>query len=197
MRKFFSYISSLLIILGMLGFIFSVFLIPLGVITIKNELPITDIQGIVEKNGKIYVGLGMYNRIQTYNSDGKFIEYVKTPNYTKAYDFIIDENGNPQIYVIYTRDKSIEKYIQDDGSQYSIKSKFPIIIEKKDSLGKHIKIKQPFHMAIWGGNFNCWLIAAFGVIIFLILNIKTIIDVQDLNLSKDESTKEILKRIFK
>ena len=181
----------------MLGFIFNVFLIPHGVIKIKNELPNTDIQGIVEKNGKIYVGLGMYNRIQTYNLNGKFIEYVKTTNYSKAYDFIIDENSNPQINIIYTRDKSIEKYIQDDRSEYSIKSKFPLVIEKQDSLGSHIKIKQPFHMAIWGGNFNCWLIAGFGVIIFLILNIKIIINVQDLNLSKDESTKETFKRIFK
>ena len=49
MRKFLSYISILIIFLGMSGFMFNTLLIPSSVITFQNELPISDIQGIIEK----------------------------------------------------------------------------------------------------------------------------------------------------
>lgn len=181
----------------MSGFILNTFLIPQGVVIYNEELPISNIQGIIEKNGKIFVGLGEYNRIQIYNSTGEFMEYIKTSNHSKAYDFIIDENNNPTVNVIFTRDKPIEKYIQNDGSVYKVRSKFPFIIEKQDSLGKHIKIKQPLHMSFWGGSINCWLIGLIGSFLFFITNSNIIMEVQELKISKEARSKEILRRIFK
>lgn len=182
---------------GLLGFIFNTYLIPFSVITLNKELPISNIQGIIEKNEKIYIGLGAYNRIQIYNSKGEFIEYIKTSNHSKAYDFIVDSNGNPITNVIFTREKSIKKFIQEDGSEYIIKSTFPLIIEKNNSQGKHVKIKQPLHMSFWGGSINCWLIGLIGGFLFFITNSNIIMEVQGLKISKEARSKEILRRIFK
>ncbi len=197
MRKILTYISTAIICFGMFGFLFNSILLPLGILTYNEELPITDIQGIIEKNKKIYIGLGEYNRIQVYNSKGKYTEFIKTSNHSKAFDFKIDENNFPIVNVIYTRDNSIEKYIQEDESEYRITNKIPLIIEKIDSQGKSIKIEQPLHMSFWGGSINCWLIGFVGIIIFFSVNGNLLMEIQSLNLSKEEQIKELFKRIYK
>lgn len=196
MRKTLTDIAVLIILFGMSGFLFNTLFVSQGSFIYKGELPLTGIQGIIEKNGKIYIGLGESSRIQVYNLDGKFIEYIKTPNYSKDFDFQIDENGSPTVNVIYIREKSIEKYIQQDGSEYKISSKIPILLEKKDSFGKHIKIRQPLHMSLWGGSINCWLIGLMGVVFFVIINSTIIMNLAGMNITKEERMKLFFKRIF-
>lgn len=197
MRKILTYIATLLILFGILGFLFNTLLLSHGGITFKGELPLTNVQGIIEKNKKIYIGLGEYDRIQVYTLDGKYLDYYKTSNYSKAFDFSIDEIGDPIVNVIYTRDKPVEKYIQEDQSEYKIISRFPITVEKKHSNKKHIIIKQPLHMSFWGGSINCWLIGVIGVFLFFIINSWIIMEVQGLQISKEKKSLETFKRIFK
>jgi len=85
MRRVISYISFALFLFGIFSFLY--ILLSLGWYEYKSELPITDIQGIVEKNERIYIGLGFYNRIQVYDMDGSFLYFIKVNNHTKQFDF--------------------------------------------------------------------------------------------------------------
>jgi hypothetical protein len=194
MRKFFTYFATLLILFGLFGFFFNMFLSQNSVY--NSELPLNSIQGIIEQNGNIYVGLGQYNRIQVYDLNGKFLHFINTSNHTKDYNFKIDEQGNPIINVIYLRKKPIKNYIQNDGSQYFIGNRIPLIIEKKDHLGIHHIIKQPFHMSLWSGVWNPWLIAIFGIFLFFTINSVIMADLDSQNISKKEHMKQFFKRIF-
>src|SRR5436190_16572693 len=95
LKKILTYLALALFIFGILGFIFN-FMVGSGLISIHSELPLFGVQGVVERNNKLYVGLGFYNRVQIYDLNGNYSGYKKTNNYSKDFDFTIDENGNPK-----------------------------------------------------------------------------------------------------
>jgi hypothetical protein len=75
MKRLLNYISTLIIILGILVFIINM-LIGIYIIKINFELPICKIQKIQETNNKIYIGLASYSRIQVYNLNGKYLKFL-------------------------------------------------------------------------------------------------------------------------
>ena len=92
MRKIISILSICLILMGAFGFLLNMF-ISLGFVNVNIELPLEEIQGVVDKNNKIYVELGKFSRVQVYELNGNYILYTATNTNGKDYDFRIDDYG--------------------------------------------------------------------------------------------------------
>ena len=196
-RKILSYIAVLILLLGLLGFFLNG-LISMELFDYKGELPIVGVQGIIEQEGKIYIGLEEYNRVQVYDNLGHYMGYNKVENHGKAYDFSIDNYGIPVITVIYVRYKSPVDFIQSNGDQFRIESQFPLIIEKKEvySIKKNI-ITQPWYASLWAGSIHSWLMGLCGLVIFIAVNIQIILEMGGINGSKEEKIKLFFKKVFK
>ena len=196
-RKILSYIAVLILLLGLLGFFLNS-LMSMDMLEYKGELPIVGVQGIIEQDGKIYIGLEAYNRVQVYDGEGHYMRYIKVENHGKAYDFFIDNSGIPVITVIYVRYKSPLDFIQSNGDHFRIKSQFPLIIEKTTafSITKNC-ITQPWYASLWAGSIHSWLMGLCGLVIFIAINIQIILEVGGSNGRKEEKVKLFFKKIFK
>jgi hypothetical protein len=163
----------------------------------EGELPLTSIQGIVENNDKVYIGLGFYNRIQVYDLDGNYINYIKTNNYSKDFNFTIDNQGQAIVNLIYLQKEKVENYIQKNGTEYFIRQKLPLTINRVNEQGEKTIIKQPLFMTLWAGAVNPWIIGVIGVFIFVLTNSVIISDVFGDNIPKSIKLKFLVSRIFK
>lgn len=162
----------------------------------EGELPITNIQDIQEQNDKIYVGLGAYNRIQVYDLKGKYLDFIKTNNFAKDFDFAVDNEGNAIINVIYLRPGFPKRFPQLNGDRYLKVSQFPLKINKIDEKGERLVIQQPLRMSLWGGTFTPWVIAVICALLFVLINSVIILQVFGSNIPKNEKVKLALRRIF-
>lgn len=185
-----------LIVFGIFGFLYNMTL-SFGGNTFEGELPLTSIQGVVEKNDRIYIGLGFYNRIQIYDLEGDYLNYIKTNTYSKDFDFTIENNGSPSVTVIFVRDEKVSQYIQKDGAEYFVSQKIPLTISRVYNQEEKSIISQPLHMSLWAGPFNPWVIGVIGVFIFGLTNSIIIMDVFGQNIPKNMKTRLLISRIFK
>ncbi len=196
MRKAISYILLAPILFGIASFIFNLMLM-FGIHTYRGELPICNVQGIVEANSKVYVGLGFYNRIQVYNLEGNYLKYINTDNHSKDFDFTIDSLENPIISVIYSqKDRSIN-YLQENGNQYIIETYIPLQIDRISKQTRSNLVRQPWFYFLWGGPIVPWCIAAIGVFLFGLINSLIIMEVFGSSISKEQKLKVLYQQIFK
>jgi hypothetical protein len=196
MKKIITYISLSLILFGIFGFLYNMAL-SFGGKSFEGELPLTSIQGIEENNDKIYIGLGFYNRIQVYDLNGNYLNYIKTNNYSKDFNFTIDNQGQPIVNLIYLQKQKVEKYIQKNGTEYYISQKLPLTINRVNEQGEESIIKQPLFMTLWAGAVNPWIIGVIGVFLFVLTNIVIISDVLGDNTPKNIKLKLLVSRIFR
>ena len=196
MKKIITYISLSLILFGIFGFLYNMAL-SFGGKSFEGELPLTSIQGIEENNDKIYIGLGFYNRIQVYDLNGNYLNYIKTNNYSKDFNFTIDNQGQPIVNLIYLQKQKVEKYIQKNGTEYYISQKLPLTINRVNEQGEESIIKQPLFMTLWAGAVNPWIIGVIGVFLFVLTNIVIISDVLGDNTPKHIKLKLLVSRIFR
>lgn len=196
MKIVFNYISTIIIIFGILGFTFN-WLIGVNLIEFNSELPLCDIQQIQETNNKIYVGLARYNRVQVYNLKGEYVTFIPVNNHIKDFDFTIDSNEHVNTLFIEQNQPSKLKFIQNDNSSYQITSKFPLLISK--TLNNKIVnvISQPWYFNLIGGPINNWLIGLFGVILLVSFNIITIADVFGQNIEYKEKLNILRNKIYR
>lgn len=195
MRKTLSYLLVSILLAAIFTFIFNM-LLSSNNLNFQGELPIADIQDIQEQNDKIYIGLGTYNRIQVYDFKGKYLNYIKTSNFAKAFDFSIDRTGNAKIYVIYKRAGFPNRFPQLNGDRYLKVSQFPFKINKIDENGEHAIIQQPMHMSFWGGTYTSWVIGALCVFLFMLINSVILMEVFGSNMPKNEKVKMAFRKIF-
>lgn len=186
--------------MGALGFLFN-FMIGIGVISIDAELPICGVQGVVERNDKLYVGLGFYNRVQIYDLNGNYSGYKETNNYSKDFYFTVDTNGNPKIEVAYNKD-ALKNLLKSNclGTgciSYKIERQVPFRMVCYGTNNKNIVVQQSFFKSLWSGPLNPWLIAALGVIIFCLTNIFQICQLFAQNSDKQDKLKIFLQEVFK
>ena len=196
MKKIITYISLSLILFGIFGFLYNMAL-SFGGKSFEGELPLTSIQGIEENNDKIYIGLGFYNRIQVYDLNGNYLNYIKTNNYSKDFNFTIDNQGQPIVNLIYLQKQKVEKYIQKNGTEYYISQKLPLTINRVNEQGEESIIKQPLFMTLWAGAVNPWIIGVIGVFLFVLTNSVIISDVLGDNTPKNIKLKLLVSRIFR
>lgn len=195
-RKILTYISTLIFLFGMLGFVLNI-LISMDGCSYMGELPIVRVQGIIEQENKLYIGLAEYNRIQVYDLNGHYERYFKVENYAKDFDFTIDRYGIPSITVLYTRKNTPTFFIQNNGNKYAIKSQLPLILERTDVFTvKQKVIEQPWYWSLWAGSLHSWLLGLCGIIIFVIVNIQIIMELGGNNRSKEENVKLFFKKVF-
>lgn len=192
----FNYISTIIIIFGILGFTFN-WLIGVSLIEFNRELPLCDIQQIQETNNKIYIGLARYNRVQVYNLKGEYVTFIPVNNHSKDFDFTIDRNEHVNTFFIEQNQPSKIKFIQQDNSSYQLTSKFPLIISKTQKNKTFNVISQPWYFNLFGGSINTWLIGLFGVILLVLFNIITIMDVFGRNIDYKEKVKILRNKIYK
>ncbi len=196
MRKIISYVATLILLIGMMGFVLNI-LMSMDICSYVGELPIVRVQGVVEQEDKLYIGLAEYNRIQVYDLNGHYQTYFKVENYGKDFDFTIDRYGIPSIIVVYARKKTPSFFMQNNGNQYSIKSQFPLIVERTDPFTvKQKVIEQPWYWSLWAGSIHSWFMGLCGIIVLVIVNIQIIFELGGDNCSKEEKIKLFLKKVF-
>ena len=100
------------ILLTSIVFLIVVFIISLfGLYPTNVEIPLTNIQGVIVKGNKIYLGIGQpSNRIQSYNLKGEFIENTKVDGGRRQFTFTVDSNGD----IITTQHSIIERNLMVD-----------------------------------------------------------------------------------
>ena len=172
----------------MCGFIYNI-IIANNPHKIDTELPFADIQGIKEFGNKIYVGSGVYRRVQVYNLNGELTKIIDTNNGNKDFDFwVIGENKVKINQIIFNKkDSSIY------DKEYSLSSRFPLTISKN---GYKI-ITQPLHMSFWAGPYTPWLFSAASIFLLMLINSIIIMDVFGSDIPKNKKGREFLKRIYK
>ncbi|MCX8486554.1 MAG: hypothetical protein ORN53_05165, partial [Crocinitomicaceae bacterium] len=89
MKRFLTYLFTLIYLLGILGFLWNFSLAFFGV-KIVGEMPLFDIQRIEERNNRIYVGLGAYKRVQVYDLKGNYLKFIPVHNAYQSYFFSVD-----------------------------------------------------------------------------------------------------------
>jgi hypothetical protein len=197
MRKIGKIISTILVIIGFVGFLSGSYFYGENV-----EIPLGDINGfVVDKDDNIYVGCAFYERVQVYNKEGKFIKNWPIEAYggmfymsksEKDEILITTARGDDQILYNKNGKKLSEKNIDhqtfmesendwrtftaDNGIEYEIKGS---LIQKIVKLNpEKTIINQSILLQLIKGPFNVWFLAVFGGVIGYF--------------TKDESTKNIL-----
>jgi hypothetical protein len=72
MKRIFNYCATAILVFGCITFLFNL-LFGISGRQLNREMPLHAIQKIQEVNGKIYIGLRSYNRIQVYDLQGKYL----------------------------------------------------------------------------------------------------------------------------
>ena len=80
MRLFFNWILLFIVFSGILCLPMFM-LINIGVFKPDFQLPLYAITEIIEKDDKVYVGLGEYNRIQVYDTQGNYLNKITSVRY--------------------------------------------------------------------------------------------------------------------
>jgi hypothetical protein len=131
-----------MILMGAFGFLLNM-IISLGFVNVNMELPLEEIQGVVEKNNKIYVGFGKYSRVQVYDLNGNYIKYIATYTNGKDYDFRIDKDDIVFTQIAYFRNV-ITSYLDDHSIVFTTEGKYPYEIVCYTHNTRHITIKQSY-----------------------------------------------------
>ena len=128
--------------------------------------------------------------------EGKYLNFIKTNNFAKAFYFFVDNEGNTRINVIYSRPGFPEKFPQLNGDRYLKVSQFPLQINKIDENGERLVIQQAFHMSFWGGTITPWVIAMICAFLFVLINSAIIMEVFGSSIPKNEKVKLAFRKIF-
>lgn len=193
-RLILTYLVTILFLIGFGSFVLNI-ANGINLITINNELPLDDIQNIIEKNDKIYIGLGRANRVQVYNYNGKFLYFNHTDNYSKDYDFFIDSNEQLSIKVIYLRKIEVKEFKQENGNIYKISSFLPITLSKNNNE----IIIQPWYYSLFGGIFEAFTpnaIILISMLLILHTNIFIFMRVFSMKISPNEKRIQLLKELY-
>lgn len=193
MKRFLTYLFTLIYLLGILGFLWNFSLAFFGV-KIVGEMPLYDIQRIEERNNRIYVGLGAYKRVQVYDLKGNYLKFIPVHTDRSSYFFIVDAQEQLEVPKVYPQsaDRLNELFMKD--SDYQITSHFPLVISKKQDGKSTEVIRQTWLYLL--APFNSLLIAGLGGVLIFSLNLITIIDIINLPGDKREKRNEFFKRVY-
>lgn len=193
MKRFLTYLFTLIYLLGIIGFLWNFSLAFFGV-KIVGEMPLFDIQRITERNNRIYIGLGAYKRVQVYDLKGNYLKFIPVHTDRSSYFFIVDAQEQLEVPKVYPQsaDRLNELFMKD--SDYQITSHFPLVISKKHDGKSTEVIRQTWLYLL--APFNSLLIAGLGGVLIFSLNLITIIDIINLPGDKREKRNEFFKRVY-
>ena len=184
MKRIGGIISSILVIIGMVGFWSGSYFYDEN-----TEIPLGDIKGfVVDKENNIYVGSGFYQRVQVYNENGDFIKNwdiealggTFTVNLTDSEEILITTaRGDEQIWFdkngkILSRKKiDNETYEESERDWRTFTTPENVKYEIKGTLFQElirvnpekVIINQNLFLQIIKGPINIWLLVVIGAII--------------------------------
>ncbi|MFY7733980.1 MAG: hypothetical protein ACOVSR_10910 [Bacteroidia bacterium] len=169
MKKIISILSICMILMGAFGFLLNMF-ISLGFVNVNMELPLEEIQGVVEKNNKIYVGQGKYSRVQVYDLNGNYIKYIATNTNGKDFDFRIDDYDIVFTQTAYFRNV-ITSHLDEHSIVFTIEGKYPYEIVCYTHNTRQITIKQRYFKSLVFAYTAQALFTIIGLILFYIANL--------------------------
>jgi hypothetical protein len=188
-------IGHILVVFGLMTFFGGALLSFWGSILPETlEMPFGHAEGIVKtKTGLIYLGLQSYNRVQVYNSSGKFIESKYVDAGTGTFWIKLDENGLVNIYTSrkqkhyvldntnkiiideqYTRNlddyvnkKEANYFKENDSDVYYVSWGYiyPRVIHRNVFGKEHTIISQPLYIWIFGLPLPGGLFAFLGFVL--------------------------------
>ncbi len=181
-RKFFIIFPFLLMIIGFIGMIKTLF------INDNNEssLLFSDIRGfVVDSNENIYIGLELYGKVQVYNKNGKFLRVWTTDcnqsylELTKEDNILITSEKCREQYTYNSLGKLLKTIKKDDSFNISIQNNWNTFTSKKGKIyriNKTYNIVQSYHekqtivsqslyLKVFKCTFLYWIISATGILI--------------------------------
>lgn len=169
MRKIIFILSICMILMGACGFLLNMF-ISTGFVNLNMELPLERIQGVVEKNNNIYIGLGEYSRVQVYDLNGNYIKYIATNTNGKDYDFRIDDYDIVFTQTAYFRNIT-SSYLDDHSIVFTTEGKYPYEIVCYPHNTRHITIKQSYLKSLVFAYTAQALSTVIGLILYFLVNL--------------------------
>jgi hypothetical protein len=184
MRKIGKFISTILVIIGFVGFLSGSYFYGENV-----EIPLGDINGfVVDKDHNIYIGCAFYERVQVYNNEGEFIKNWPIEAYGGMFymsktekDEILITTARGDDQTLYNKNGKIlskknidhqtfmesendwKTFTTDNGIEYIIKGS---LIQKIVKLNpEKTIINQNILLQLIKGPFNVWLLAVVGGVI--------------------------------
>lgn len=199
MKKIGFLLALILILSGFTGFLGGA-LISSGIINYEKEVPLGGVKGIVvDTTGNIYIGLGFYGKVQVYDNNGVFLKNWNVDasggtfniDLTKEQHVLIstargnkqmlyDQNGTllskKTIDNIYNETKNpSDRFSTKTGEIYKVKGGiFPVI--QRTSPDDQVIVEQEFLFQLLKGPFPAWFMAAFGVVLILLIKKKELIE---------------------
>lgn len=191
MRKVLHSISILLMLIGFVGFVGGG-LIAKHVFSFNREVPLSGVNGLlVDKDGKVYLALTSYGKVQVYGGDGRFLYNWPVDASGGTFQMQFDEQEN--IIISTSRRNKLIRYnkqgkrlsestyekqspmsIEDPflfernpGEVYKVEGLFPKVV--RHSKEKEVIVDQSLFLKGLKSPLPVWLYFAVGLIIQLYL----------------------------
>jgi len=175
-------------------------LINIGVFKPNFQLPLYAVTEIIEKEDKVYVGLGEYNRIQVYDKQGNYLTKMDVFTYGKKFDFYFDENSVLHYRVLVsqkTENTNSEFHQYLSGNVYQITSQFPLKIYKKTKKTNTLFLQDSVFFSLFATPFRSWFVSFIALIVLGLFNYPLIMDVMRSNIDENLKMKWILKKMLR
>lgn len=160
-----------------------------------GELPLVNIQGIIEKNGIIYIGILPQARIQLYSSEGHYKGYIETHIKPQDFKFWVNDDGTVKVE---KTNRYYEQNIfpQPDRSIFYLSEELPIKIAKRNKGITQTIIQQPLILSFFLESGGYHKIHWWCFLVLILINLKIIIRyLPDLAVGKEKST-NLMRAIF-
>jgi hypothetical protein len=197
-KKKLNFISIILIVIGQIGFLGGA-IISSRLVEFKRELPLGNTEDIVvSRDGRIFLGLQFYGKIQSYDAKGKFLKNWDVDNSAGAFrldicddtllvatargDLLIKYNvegkiiDKQSIRNIYLKHRESNPYVDSfNNLTYKLNHGLLASVTKIENGKSEKIISMPFFLMIFKGPMPAFLFAAIGVIIQFVMNKEKII----------------------
>ncbi len=199
MRLFFNWILLFVVFSGILCFPMFM-IINIGVFKPDFQLPLYAITEIIEKEDKVYVGLGEYNRIQVYDIHGNYLNKIDVNTFGKHFNFYLDENN--KIHSRRSYNQGFEDFKSEfvqfhDDHLYFFESQIPLQILKKTKTSNKQFLKEPLLFSLYASPFRSWFISFIGLVLIGCVNYTSLVKAVSLNMDKKLKTRFIIKTLFR
>ena len=161
LKKFSSYLFLIISLTCILCFIYFN-LVGRGKLVYKNELPLVDVQGIVQRGDTLYVGISEFSRVQVYFNE-VYHHHISTNTYQKDFNFKVYNNGSINLDVVYK--KPTKEIYQVGGNKFQVNIGF---FSTEILKNQQVLISQPFGMSLIAEYRPILLMLFSNIIVFLI-----------------------------
>lgn len=198
MRFVFNWLLLFVVFSGILCFPMFM-LINIGVLKPNCQLPLYAITEIIEKEDKVYIGLGEYNRIQVYDIHGNYLNKIDVNTFGKHFSFYLDENNkiiSRRSYNQGFEDFKLEFVQFHNDHLYRIETQIPLQILKKTKKSNKQFLKEPLLYSLYASPFRSWFVSFIGLVLIGCVNYTFLVKEGSLDKDKKLKTRFIINTLF-